>query len=250
MAKDYSKIVLNPNEIPMWFGGFETAVETALAAGAVPPISFLGIGMSGWVFCDQSNMAFKVARVHDNAPGIRQYAYRLIEDEADFLTTARQLPEKIRQHVVRIHEWKSDLGVIKKACIWGKTGAWSDASHLHDLHMEIAEAMDPLGWGPPEFKEDSYILDSNNVWVLVDAGFVNRFGKRLADYAEDVVQGRFKTLIPLGYSEASDLAFAVKMDGLDKRIPEDQAYRLFLELKDLEDRLMKEDVARLSKSLA
>ncbi len=236
---DYSKIVLNPSEIPMWFGGFEEAVEAAIAAGAVTPITFMGIGFSGWVFCDQTGIAFKITRVLEGR-NFDKTAYRTVEDEAAFLFAARQLPEEIRKHIVSIHKWRSDLGVIVKGCIWGQAGGWSDESKLYEIHEEIAEAMKPLGWGPPEFKDNSYIQNPEGVWILVDAGFALRFGKVLADYAEDVVQNRLQTHIPLSFSEVSDLAFAVKMEGLEKRIPEDQAYRLFLELKTLQEQLMKE----------
>jgi hypothetical protein len=81
----------------------------ALEAGAVPPLEYLGIGMTGVVFRDREGLAYKVPR-----PG----AEDSIADEADWLRTASQVPY-VRDHVVRFVRLAPN-GVLVREAVEGK----------------------------------------------------------------------------------------------------------------------------------
>jgi len=162
-----------------------SAAERAFAAGAKPPMTYIGAGAFGIVLCDVNGIAFKVFRFADTKSGVAESAF---EDELEWLQTARSIP-KIKKHIPDVLAAQGE-NILIRECVLGRPGGWSDSRRLLDLHGEIEKATLPLGWTAPEFKEDSYIIRPDGVPVLVDASMAMRVGDRLFDYIADVNAGR------------------------------------------------------------
>jgi hypothetical protein len=195
----------------------EHAVARALTAGARPPLRFQGMGGEGIVICDARGHAYKMGRSRDLA------------DEAAWLETAMTLPE-VAKHVARMVTYHPEVDAIERECVprtdnpmprW-KVDLW-------DLHDTIQKEMRKNGWTAPEYKEDSYIETADRGFVLVDAGFVQRLGDRMASYVEDVLAGRR----PWRKDKPKDLAWALEADFAEPRPARVEA--LLAELKRRED---------------
>ena len=177
-------------------------VARALAAGATPPLEYMGAGMTGIVFCS-GDVAYKVAR--DTRPIDHQF----FEEEADWLAVAVRVPA-VSPHVAHFLDFDPDNLVITRDCARADPdqSAWRYGENkLHDLHRQIERAMIPHGWTAPEFKPDSYVLTTSGP-VLVDASMPSRVGEELARYVEAVVADER----PLWTTRPQDLAFAVRME--------------------------------------
>jgi hypothetical protein len=186
---------------------FPDAVARTLAAGALSPLEFLGAGMTSIVFCDAAGQGFKTAR-HLASEG-------MLADEAEWLATAGQIPG-VQDHVARLTAYDPDLAVIERECVRGKRGTWAMGTKLRDLHVRIQTAMLPYGWTAPEYKEDSYVVARGRGPILVDASMPHRVGRRLVEYALDVLAGRR----PTGPREFEDLAFSIRIEVSNGTIPE------------------------------
>lgn len=177
-------------------------VARAIAAGAEPPLEYVGVGMTGVVFCT-GDTAYKVAR--DTKPIDHQF----FEEEADWLEAAAQVPA-VARHVARFHDFDPDNLVIIRDCPQAdpEQSAWRYGENkLHDLHRQIERDMIPYGWTAPEFKPDSYILTTRGP-VLVDASMPSRVGDELARYVEEVARNERH----LWTTRPEDLAFAVRTE--------------------------------------
>lgn len=175
-------------------------VRRAFAAGAKPPLEYVGAGMTAVVLCS-GKTAFKVANNAERDIFLR--------DEAEWLETAKKVPW-VKDYVARIKRFDPENAVIVRECptserYWGGYGE----GKLFDLHQEIEKRMIPYGWTSPEFKLDSYVITKDGP-VLVDASMPSRVGKRLLDYARDLMRGRRDP--KSDYERPSDLAFAVRME--------------------------------------
>lgn len=177
---------------------FDEVVERALRSSAEPPLTYIGTGMTAIVFCDAPGMAYKVAR---GGPDER------LRDEAEWLYAASG--SSIRDHVAGLFAYDADNDVILRECVTGAPGTWyKHGVVLRDLHDQIGQAMLPLGWTAPEFKEDSYVLSEAGP-ILVDASMAHRVGQRLLRYIEEVLAGRRRRK----KSESDEtLAFDVRME--------------------------------------
>ena len=78
----------------------------------------------------------------------------------------------------------------------------------------------PYGFGPPEFKEESYRLVRGRGWVCFDAGFAIATGRKLLAQAE--------TVPPHGWA-GSDLAYAINMES-GRTIPPEIARRALVKI--------------------
>jgi hypothetical protein len=177
-------------------------VARARAAGARPPLEYVGAGMTGVVLC-AGDVAYKVAR--DTRPIDHQF----FEEEADWLAAASQVPA-VAPHVAHLHDFDPESLVIVRDCVRAdpEQSAWRyGEGKLHDLHRQIERDMIPYGWTAPEFKPDSYVLTTRGP-VLVDASMPSRVGNELAQYVEAVVADER----PLWTTRPEDLAFAVRME--------------------------------------
>jgi len=158
-------------------GQIDSAVARAIAAGAEAPLDLQGLGMTAWVFCDARGVAYKVAR------DLSRSVFGMLAQEAEWLRVANTVPG-VQMHVARFYAWRPDLGVIVRECVRAKRRdlqrRMKTEGDLWDLHRAIERAMLPYGFTAPEIKADSYVLTRDRGPVLVDAGFANKTGSRLA----------------------------------------------------------------------
>ncbi|MFH1689717.1 MAG: hypothetical protein ABIE42_05700 [Candidatus Eisenbacteria bacterium] len=214
-------LIRNPEDLPPLLDRRQagTLSRIAVGAGAKPPLTYIGIGMTGIVFCDSAGRwAFKVAR------DTTETVYRLFEAEAEWLRAAGKVAG-VRQHVARFGRWVGKgWPCVVRECVWGRPGAWADERDLFDLHQDIEKRMIPHGWTAPEFKGDSYIyvgakedwLDEKaKMWrkgskgkpILVDAGMAHRVGAVLLQYTAEVMRGERRNPESL-----TDLAFQIRRE--------------------------------------
>ena len=165
-------------------------------------LTFMGAGMVGVVFCDESGRAYKVGR-HLGVPTLRA-----LHEESAWLADASRTPW-VKDHVARFLAFDPENLVIARKCA---TGRMPSESRAFALHQEIQRRMLP-DWRGVEFKRDSYVED-----VLVDAGFPLRAGQNLLRYVRGVLTGRID---PLGES-LEDMAYSLRME-IGQTITEDQA---------------------------
>lgn len=158
-------------------GQIDSAVARAVEAGAEAPLDLQGLGMTAWVFCDARGVAYKVAR------DLSRSVVGMLAQEAEWLRVANTVPG-VQMHVARFYAWRPDLGVIVRECVRAKRRdlqrRMKTEGDLWDLHRAIERAMLPYGFTAPELKADSYVITRDRGPVLVDAGFANKTGSRLA----------------------------------------------------------------------
>lgn len=192
------------------------AAARALRAGARAPLEYIGIGMTGVVFCDARGRGFKVGR--RDTPTNR----KMLSEEAEWLATATTVPE-IRANVPRFYRYHRRLNVIERECLRAqdRRGRYhTPRLDRHELHQRIDRAMRRHGWSAPEFKDDSYVFSPGRGLVLVDASMPHRVGRRLAARAAEALRGtRFFDESP------SDIAWALRMEA-GKSLPADFAHRM------------------------
>lgn len=199
----------------------DDAERRAYAAGAQGDLEYIGTGMTGIVFCDRRDRAFKVARGEGS-----------LADEAAWLKLARTVPG-IRQHIARGARWDAKHRVLVRECARGKVGTWSQSRKLRDLHDRIEAAMVPYGWTSPEFKEDSYVTVRGRGPVLVDASMAHRVGRELVKDTLAVLNRRR----PLRkYENYTDHGFALRMER-GRTVPAPVADRLLRRLKAIDPKV-------------
>lgn len=206
-------------------------VTRALAAGAIPPLEYMGVGMTAIVLCDAENTAWKVGRPYNESEtgyyqpklinGISLTVYSLLEDEATWLALANQI-QWVQDHVAEFYAWHPREAIIERECVRGKVGSWGSGGSVFDVSQAITEIMHQYGWSGPERKEDSYVLARGRGWVVVDAGFVHRVGRALVEQVVRVLRGE---VIVKASTNLNTLAFEVRMES-GKTIPERVAERL------------------------
>ena len=188
------------------------AVDRALRAGARPPLTYLGAGMTAIVFADRVRRAYKVGRHPDS-----DVAKRIISTEAEYLEDAKQVPA-LRDRVVRFEKfypWPL-LVIVNEEVRRAHTRPYGVS--LWDAHEAITAVMKPRGWGRPEFKEDSYIIAAHGP-VLVDASSTLRFGPRLLEYARSIATGDR----PRNGEANKDLRWEIEFEVSDGRISQEDA---------------------------
>ena len=95
----------------------------------------------------------------------------------------------------------------------------------------IVQRMAEHGWGPPEFKADSFIR-TEQALVLVDAGMASRRGRTLVKFLREWLDGK-RHPWSIGNDRASDLVFYVRIDMQDGLIPEATGMALLDELEQI-----------------
>lgn len=211
-------------------GELQGSADRAVSSGAVPPLSYIGIGMTSIIFCDARRRGFKVGRYP--AGERSDVARRFLTDEAEWLATANQVPF-VREHVARFYRFHPAELVIERECVeaveyrlpWGarkegRLDRW-------DLHQAIGRALEPFGWTSPEYKDDSYVMTRDRGWVLVDASMGHRIGSRLVAWIADVLSGRR----PWEDERPSDMAFYVLQEVRAGTIPLELGRRLYRRLE-------------------
>ena len=186
------------------------AVERAIEAGAVAPLSYVGAGQYGIVICDSKGKAFKVARGEAGTERAKLHRQSL-RDEWEFFRFAGTLPA-IRHRVAKAYGYDEAAGVLIRECVQVKESrgaSWGKGNRITDLHNLIAKAMRPYGFRAPEFKEDSYVMHPKRGLVLVDAGFASRdIGWSNARRARELLRGDS----PVDQYEPSSVVHGLRMD--------------------------------------
>jgi hypothetical protein len=215
-------IIENARDIPtVYESEIRDAAVRAVRAGATPPLDYIGIGMTGVVFCD-SSYAYKVAR--------GPHVVGTLAEEAEWLATASEIPE-VREHIAQFISWDPRLGVIVRECVSGRPGGWGSSRKVSDLFDAIAPHMLAAGWTMPELKEDSVVFDENGHGKIVDASMPSRVSNRLLAYIESVLEGRRS---PRDYETVSDFAFYIRREfGMKPPMDERRARRLLERLYQL-----------------
>lgn len=192
-----SQILTNPDDVPSTIASqLEDLLGRAIAAGATPPIEFMGAGMTAAVFCD-TKYAYKVAR----RPSV------LFRDEVGWLETAMQVP-KVRRYVAKLIRWDRRNRVIVRECVRGRPGGWGSSNKVRQIWETVTPLMLEHGWLMPEHKEDSIVFDEAGNGKIVDAGAAHRISKRLLDFVEGILDGS----LPRDDDTNDDLAFAIRWE--------------------------------------
>lgn len=211
--------IANLDEIPsrlIEMFGEEHFLETArcaVAAGATPPVEYIGSGATADIYCDEDT-AYKVSRFTDQAR-IDSFA-----DEAEWLTSAHGLGFLVARPLY----FDAASVVIVRQCVRGRVGTWSDSRELQDLFAEMRGPMREAGWGMPEFKEDSFIDG-----VLVDASSPIMFGDRLLAAARAAVKGSRDA----SRDSVQDYTFAIRSDMSDGSIAKRAGNKVLDDLAEL-----------------
>lgn len=214
----------NFHEIPHFLlPEIKESLGRALAAGAPPPLSYVGAGMYGVVFADHWERAWKVGRGDPGSP----FIVETVISEYEWLRAAAG--SEIARHVALAYAVHPEQLTLEREFVQGRPGVWADDKRLHELHGLIEAAMLPRGWTAPEFKEDSYIIKADGTAVLVDISQAMRVGMNLVGYVEDVLAGRRAT-----HERWRDMAYSLLSELRHKTVPVDVA-------KKLVDRLIEKD---------
>ncbi len=156
----------------------ESLVRRAVAAGAdADSIRYFSAGGEGVLFRDKTGRVFKVGRLHGVRNGFGD------GDILNPLQSEAEAGAALAEHGLapRVHKYDKDHDVIVRDHVEGRHGSWADASKLWDHHqVKIAKTLRDAGFTRPEFKEDSYIFGADGSPKIVDVGFTNPMGKRLA----------------------------------------------------------------------
>jgi len=194
----------NEDEIPSRYEPeVRRAVQLARDVGAKTPLTYVGMGMTGVVLLESrhNGRAFKVARTEP--------AKHTIADEAEWLRFASAEPE-LRGRVARFVAWHPREGVLVREYVEGFRGrgiaGGRERMSRRDVFDLISAVMNRRGFGPPEYKDDSFVFAPGRGWVLVDAGFAVVRGYRLLLRASRAMKGE-----DVGESK-SDLAWAIRME--------------------------------------
>lgn len=200
----------------------------AIAAGATPPLEFLGEGMTAIVLGDDADLAWKVYKPWPPEYRDReQYAH---EAEAEWLITASRDPD-LAKYVPRNVRWHPREQVVERECIYGRPGGWGTRWLREIFDILIPVMRERYGWGRPEFKEDSFVVEEDEDQeptgriILVDAGFPQRFDENLVQYVREVLAGRTP------HEDIQDLLYALRISVLDKDIAESVAEPLMRALE-------------------
>lgn len=197
----------------------DVAEQRARAAGARDrELTYIGAGAEGITFCDDAGQAYKVGR-HEQMP---------LKPEAEWLAMASKIPA-IKQHIPRGVRFDAKNNVIVRECLVARQEQRrANDKKVWETFHRITKAMEPYGYGRPEFKPDSLVMVRGRGPVLVDAGFAVRRGRPLVRDALDVINKR----TAMRDSEITTLAWEIRMER-GSTIPEPIANRLLTRLKKL-----------------
>lgn len=177
---------------PEPFGGWgwaERRADLAAEAGALGGLTYIGVGAEAITFGDTTGRAFKVPKT--GSPIER----RMLRDASEFTKSMVMRYPELADHLPRETRWDAETGVLSRHYVTGRTGTWADSRRLQDWYYgSLAPKARAHGWIPPEYKENSFIIDENDParFVMVDLGFASRMGLRFVQHVRDVIAGRVK----------------------------------------------------------
>lgn len=205
------------------------AAGKACSDGAVPPVTYIGMGAQGVVLCDY-RAAFKVARNESD------FGVQSMREEFEFLDAASQEPS-IAQHIAKPFALHVNPLMIERECVEAREYRSSTKQRddrRWDTFCRIMKLMNNRGWCCVEYKEDALVLHPKRGWVLVDGGFAHRMGWGLARHVRDVIMGKKPLVVDEWSSEgfiASTYAHQLRMDQMDGLLPKDVVQKLSAQLR-------------------
>ncbi len=171
------------------------AAARAVAAGAAGwALTYVGAGAEGIIFEDGSGRAFKVGR-HNTR--------RSLFLEAEALSALQN--SDVRRFVPEFFAYDDAHNVIVRELLEGRPGRWADDRILRGPYDAVAQALNAADFGPPEWKENSWIITLEGP-KLVDLGFVHARRKRAGRYLKLAFANLPSTLTEM---ELLDLSFEI-----------------------------------------
>ena len=188
---DYEGLVSNIFEIDRsWVHEIPNAAQRAVGAGAVPPLRYIGSGMTAHVFTDTQGLAFKVASSPSTFRG------QSLADEAAWLKSAgrskatrHMVPafikyDPVNQVIVREH--------VKGLLAYGRHPKnWKYMDEMaREKFVALEAPMQRKGWTVPEQKPESWAFDPEDPSKakIFDAGMASKIGRRLVAHALRLIQ--------------------------------------------------------------
>lgn len=206
---------------PVIRGEAEDLVARARAAGAVPPLRYMGAGAQGAVFCDARGRAYKVGRMLEQLGDMRR---RTLREEHDWLRAAGQHPDTA--HLVpRVYDFHEAPAVLERECVEGDAPGWRS-----DHAAWEAELRQVPDWLPPEGGADQWVVTPQGP-KIVDGGFARRSGVALVRHVHDLLAGR----TPWYDETLPSVAWDVYADATQGRIPPELAALTLRDLRDAGD---------------
>jgi hypothetical protein len=163
----------------------DEVLEVLESIDARPPISLMGSGSGGRVYCDSRGRAYKVPK--GPLPAL------WLEDEAAYLKVALTRP-KLKPFLPKFYKLHHDLGIIEREFIYGDVATDADQRYLQPLFSLFNEESFRFGWSGPELSANAFVFRDGDQEhpILVDHGLAHRVGdllvghvhKRLARHPE------------------------------------------------------------------
>lgn len=147
------------------------AVDAGAAASAV---EFAGAGMEALILVDHL------------------YAYKVSWQSRSLARTANVLEvlkhTEAKDYVVELYEYAQDVEVLVEEYVEHSYGAPYTVTR-EQAYTVIKNALHRNDYGPPEYKEDSFVYDEQRGhYVMVDVGFVLSLGARLLEETIDRIE--------------------------------------------------------------
>lgn len=213
---DHPVEISNRRDIQAYGSDVDEIASRAVRAGAVEPLTWVGIGETGMVFCDANGVAWKVVRRRDFKP-----YYDSLAAEAEWLAAASRVPD-VSKYVAKFRAWHPREGVLERECPVPRERWQFNETRLLNLHNRIGAIMGQFGWTTPEWKVNSWVVTARGP-KLVDAGETRRIGYRYARYVADVLAGRRDAE---NVDQSQSVAWGLRFDAERKQIPAAVAERL------------------------
>ena len=125
-------------------------------------IRYFNGGAEGVIYTDQSNKLFKVGRS------------KSLENEAKACNV-------LFKHGLspKLFHYNPKTNVLVREKVNGHVGRWADQKKVWVVYEKIVDILKQNGFTKPEFKEDSFVIDGDDV-KMVDIGFTGLRDDRLA----------------------------------------------------------------------
>lgn len=175
------------------------------AAGYSGDFKLLGAGMTAVVlYKPNTGEALKVAR--------DSFGARMLAGEYEFLTSMAD--SAVAKNLPEVHAFDPAAGVLMREAVVGRVGTPSTPG-LFDTYERITREARKRHWTKPEYKEDSFVVEPDGNIVMVDVGFANPIGPRLAANIEAALDsGQI-----ISVAQAEDWAWEMRMDVQDGVLP-------------------------------
>lgn len=211
--KQLAAVRLDPEDVAYAHEVVRAALPAVLerldAAGYDGDFKLLGAGMTAVMLLNtRTGEGLKVA--HDS------FGARILFGEYEFLTSMVDSP--VAKHLPEVYAFDPSAGVLVREAVAGRVGTMSTPG-LFEVYERITREARKRHWTKPEYKEDSFVVEPDGNIVMVDVGFTNAIGPRLAAKIEAVLESGQDISI----AQAEDWAWELRMDVSDGVLPATRA---------------------------